>query len=237
MLFVNEFKETKSSVSLSLFFLSFQTPQKTCQPLEKKKYPGQKKGKNKPFKKKREREKKQTMACTRFYYDDCRTKKQLQQATDPGRWILNVPGNGANPAYMMDPQIIPQKWAGNLRTNTVNLESELRGYLKPVSRDCLGQDNYLSYRVPNQAIAYPECSTLTTDQSRATHPAWWYRDLEQVDWYTLPLDPQENTCLPFQNNLNTRILEKDRFTPKRDTVIQEVRDYLPCTYSLVRGGL
>ena len=37
------------------------------------------------------------MAFTRFNYDDCRTKKQLQQQTDPGRWILNVPGNGANP--------------------------------------------------------------------------------------------------------------------------------------------
>ena len=29
--------------------------------------------------------------------------------------------------------------------------------------------------------------------------------------YILPLDPQENTCIPFQNNLNTRILEKDNF--------------------------
>ena len=65
------------------------------------------------------------MACTRFKYDDARTIKALQQATDPGRWILNVPGNGANPAYMEDPQIIIQKWGGNLRTNTINLESEL----------------------------------------------------------------------------------------------------------------
>ena len=50
------------------------------------------------------------MANTRFKYDDCRTKKALQQSTDPGRWILNVPGNGANPCYMEDPQIIIQKW-------------------------------------------------------------------------------------------------------------------------------
>ena len=43
------------------------------------------------------------------------------------RWILNVPGNGADPCYMEDPQIIIQKWGGNLRTNTINLESDLRG--------------------------------------------------------------------------------------------------------------
>jgi len=37
------------------------------------------------------------MASTRFKYDDCRTKKALQQSTDPGRWTLNVPENGDKP--------------------------------------------------------------------------------------------------------------------------------------------
>jgi hypothetical protein len=45
-------------------------------------------------------------------------------------------------------------------------------------------------------------------------PAWTARDLEQVDWYTLPLNPQENTCMPFQNNISTRIVEKDYFVEK-----------------------
>jgi hypothetical protein len=43
-----------------------------------------------------------------------------------------------------------------------------------------------------------------------------------VNWAILPLNPQENTCKPFQNNLNTRLLEKDYFVatapcvPKND---------------------
>jgi hypothetical protein len=176
------------------------------------------------------------MACTRFYYDPCRTKKQLQQATDPGRWILNVPGNGENPCYIEDPQIIIQKWGANLRTNTINLESELLGVNRQLSRDCLGKDNYNAFNVPNEAIKYPTCNALYTDQSRTTNPVWWYRDLEQVDWYYPPLNPQENTCLPFQNNLNTRILEKDYFTPKRECTINETKNYLPSSYSLIRGG-
>lgn len=175
------------------------------------------------------------MACTRFFYDPCRTKKQLQQATDPGRWILNVPGNGASPCYMEDPQIIPQKWGANLRTNTINLESDLRGVNRQISRDCLGKNEYQKYNVPNQAIQYPTCVNLTTEQSRATNPAWWYRDLEQTDWYYPPLNPQANTCLPFQNNLNTRILEKDYFTPKRDCVLDETKNMLPSSYALIRG--
>jgi hypothetical protein len=176
------------------------------------------------------------MAFTRFKYDDCRTKKSLQQATDPGRWILNVPGNGDKPCYMEDPQIIPQKWGGNLRTNTIDLESDLRGVNRHISRDCLGKDEYQKYNVPNYAIQYPTCSQLTTEQSRATNPAWWYRDLEQNNFEYPPLNPQLNVCLPFQTNLSTRVLEKDYFTPKRDCVLDETKQMLPSSYNLIRGG-
>jgi len=161
------------------------------------------------------------MAFTRFKYDDCRTKKSLQQATDPGRWILNVPGNGSNPCYIEDPQIIIQKWGANLRTNSINLESDLLGVNRTLSRDCLGKDNYLNYNVKNEPIEYPVCKQLFTDQSRATNPAWWYRDLEQVDWDFPLFNPQENTCFPFQNNLSTRILEKDYFIPRIECSLLE----------------
>ena len=176
------------------------------------------------------------MAFTRFNYDPCRTKKQQQQATDPGRWILNVPGNGANPCYMEDPQIRIQKWGGNLRTNTINLESDLLGVNRHSSRDCLGKDNYQKFNVPNEPIKYPSCSALYTEESRAIAPAWMVRDKEQVDWYYPPLNPQENTCIPFQSNLSTRILEKDYFTPKRDCVINETNNQLPTSFNLIRGG-
>ena len=166
------------------------------------------------------------MACTRFFYDDCRTKKSLQQSTDPGRYILNVPGNGDKPYYVEDPNIRIQKWGANLRTNVINLESDLLGVNRQISRDCLGKDNYKSYNVPNDAIQYPTTTALSTDQSRATNPAWMYRDLEQVDWYYLPLNPQENTCLPFQNNLSTRILEKDYFVRKNDCVMNNGNNIL-----------
>ena len=176
------------------------------------------------------------MASKRFKYDDERTIKSLQQSTDPGRWILNVPGNGANPCYMEDPQIIIQKWGGNLRTNTINLESELRGVNRQLGRDCLGKDDYKTYTVGSSAIQYPNCSNLFTEQSRATNPAWWYRDLEQNNFEYPPLNPQVNTCLPFQNNLSTRILEKDYYTPKRDCLVDETKNYLPSSYNLIRGN-
>lgn len=149
------------------------------------------------------------MAFTRFHDDPCRIKKQLQESTDQGRYILNVPGNGLKPHYIDDPYLRLQKWGGNLRTNTINLENDLRGLTRGVNKDCL-EDNYNLHKAETNDVKYPTTGTIT-DQSRATHPAWMSRDLEQVDWYTLQLNPQENTCIPFENNLNTRMIEKDRY--------------------------
>jgi hypothetical protein len=151
---------------------------------------------------------------TRYNSDACRQIKRQQQASDPGRYIMNVPGLGEYPSFIQDPYIIPQKWGGNLRTNSINLDSELRGVNRQLNKDCLGKDEYQRFQFQSKRIIYPTNYTNITDQSRAITPAWEVRDLEQVDWYHLPLNPQENTCIPFLNNLNTRILEKDYFVAK-----------------------
>jgi hypothetical protein len=177
------------------------------------------------------------MSFTRFKYDNCRTTKALQQQTDPGRWILNVPGNGANPCYIEDPQIIIQKWGANLRTNTINLESDLKGVNRILSRDCLAKDNYKNFNVPNELIKYPDSNVIFTEESRTTNPAWWYRDLEQNNFDYPPINPQVNVCFPFQNNLSTRILEKDYFTPKRDCVMYEINNFLPTSFNLIHKNI
>jgi hypothetical protein len=156
------------------------------------------------------------MANTRFFYDDCRTEKKLQESTDQGRWILNVPGNGERPDYIADPQIRIQGWGANLMTNSIDLESQLLGVNRRLGTDCLGLDQYNNkkYEAHTRTMVYPVNTSLTTEQSRVITPAWMVRDLEQVDWYYPPLNPQENTCMPFLNNLSSRILEKDNFVQK-----------------------
>ena len=153
------------------------------------------------------------MAFTRFRDDPCRINKQLQESTGTGRYMLNVPGNGSKPLYMEDPHIRMQKWGANLMTNTVNLESDLFGLSRNSNRDDIEKNNYRLNAVKTNPVTYATMN-VSTDQSRATHPAWEYRDLEQTNYSILPLNPQENVCFPFQNNLNTRILEKDIFVAK-----------------------
>jgi len=90
----------------------------------------------------------------------------------------------------------------------------LLGITRPLSKDCA------SSKFPNKGVvqsvntSYPVCESEFTSQSRATHPAFLYRDLEQSNRYPLFLDPQEHVAIPFHNNVNTRLLERDNFTPK-----------------------
>ena len=147
------------------------------------------------------------MAFTRIHDDYCRIAKEVQESTGAGRYCLNVPGNGDKPVYMEDPCIRLQGWGGNLRTNAVELENDLRGLSRPLSRDCISYKTSAA-KVGDAPVEYPTCTPFV-EQPRATNPAWTARDLEQSHFSYLPMNPQEHVCRPFQNNLSTRILEKD----------------------------
>lgn len=54
------------------------------------------------------------MSFTRFNDDPCRIKKQLQESTGTGRYMLNKPGWGASPCFMDDPHIRMEQRGANL---------------------------------------------------------------------------------------------------------------------------
>ena len=157
------------------------------------------------------------MAFTRFNYDYCRTAKSLQESTGPGRYMLNTPGNGSTPCFMEDPRIRLQKFGANICNvsdgHPIDIDSDLIGITRPLTKYC----SNLVY--PNMGVvkaaseSFPTCGSFITE-TRTSHPAWQYRNMKQNRWDTLFFNPQENTCKPFHNNLNTRNLEKDNYIPK-----------------------
>ena len=149
------------------------------------------------------------MSFTRFHDDPCRIQKQLQESTGPGRYMINVPGNGLKPCFMADPYMRMQKWGANLMTESIDLESRLRGMDRNLDKDCTQYDNK---PIKSKRVSYLLASRLQIKLVLPTlrGPHVTYLRLTGI----LPLNPQENTCMPFQNNLSTRILEKDSFVPK-----------------------
>lgn len=174
------------------------------------------------------------MSFTRFHDDPARIQKQLEESTFLGRYQLNRPGPGIDMPFMEDPNVRLQSWGANLHNNTTDFESELRGLKRPLNRDLLHENNYKNTMTPTYQQNFPVMNPFV-EESRATHPAWMYRDLEQSKWETPLLDPQANLEKPFHENVQTRILEKDHFVPTVPTIEGQGQFYLTGN-SMCLGG-
>ena len=152
------------------------------------------------------------MAFTRFHDDPYRIQKQVDESCYLGKYLLNTPGPGDKLPFIEDPSIRIQKWGANLHTNTVNLESDLLGLTRTLNRDLIGINDYKVNSVESKSVQYTNLKPFI-EESRASHPAWMYKDLEQSRWETPFLNPLYDIEPKFHNNIQTRILEKDYFVP------------------------
>ena len=148
------------------------------------------------------------MAFTRFKDDPARVKKYLEESTSVGKYHLNTPGNGLQNPYINDTHIILQKWGANLQSNSLQVENELLNINRTLNRD------NKEYNKVNSTMYHFPVNTFNIDESRASLPAWTFRDASQYRPGILPLNPQYNVTIPFTNNQQTRILEKDYYTSK-----------------------
>jgi hypothetical protein len=152
------------------------------------------------------------MAFTRFHDDPSRIKKQVQISSFQGRYFLDTPGQGVDLPFLEDPNIRMQYWGANLRNNTINLESDLRGLSRKLNRDYVDVNDYKQNAVYSSPNTYRSEDPFV-EESRATHPAWMYKDLEQSRWESPFLNPLNGLEKGFHENIQTRILEKDFFVP------------------------
>ena len=153
------------------------------------------------------------MAFTRAFDDKERINMFLNQDVNQSKYMLNVPGNGTKPSFIEDPQIRLQKFGGNISTNFINVNSGLKGIGRQLDTDCLMKTNKNEQLIQNNysEISFPVISSTITSESRTTIPAWQLRDLEQNNWNYLHSNPQNHAETMFENNVSSRILEKDSY--------------------------
>ena len=141
--------------------------------------------------------------------DPLRIKKDLEISTKTGRYQLDVPGPG-NVGFYEDPFIRLQKFGANLMTNTINLESDIKGLNKKLKRDCDLIKKTQNDKYQSRFVRYNNVVPLT-EQTRTTHPVSSTGVLPSIEPKMLHFNPQENVFLPFNGYLSTRILEKDTY--------------------------
>jgi hypothetical protein len=158
------------------------------------------------------------MATTRSRDDYLQRKLQAQESAGAGKYALNVPGPGAYVPFYEDPHMRLQKWGANLMTNTIGVEEDLMGRTRPINYRSVDKFTYLEKAVGTQGVAFPSTQPMV-EESRASHPAWTYRDKEWNNWETPILNPQNapGEYMPgtfglgkgIIENISTRIIEKN----------------------------
>jgi hypothetical protein len=175
------------------------------------------------------------MAFTRFHDDPARISKQVEQSSFSGKYNLDVPGPGNYIPFYEDPHYRLQKFGTNIMTNTVNLESDLKGITRKINNK-LDSNEYSKTAVSTKMVSFPTKQPIV-EESRASHPAWMYKDLEQNNWAFPQLNPQHaigsfnqgsfGMQKQFNENISTRILEKDYHTPPQPITTFHHSDFLP----------
>lgn len=159
------------------------------------------------------------MSFTRFHDDPARIKKENLEISSMNDYIFNVPGctSGIRVPHFEDPHLRQQKGGGHVMTNMVGVESVLRNTVRPLNRDQV-ELNYKSVKIPGSQSAYTvppvNISKTIVSETRATHPVFEYREKSTHRNDYLWHNPQNFVFLPFQNNLDTNILEKDYYNLK-----------------------
>jgi hypothetical protein len=153
------------------------------------------------------------MSFTRFHDDSARIEKRLQMGTIVGRYALGTPGPGEALPFIGDPHMRLQYWAGNFMENGVGIEDDLRGLTRRAAgHDSSQYDKHAAYTTKK---SFPINETVLVEESRAVVPAFTFREANMYRFDYLHLDPQANLEVPFNYNMNTDILVKDRWRMDR----------------------
>jgi hypothetical protein len=176
------------------------------------------------------------MAFTRFHDDPARIQKQVEESSFSGKYSLNVPGPGNYVPFFEDPHFRLQKFGTNIMTNTVNLESDLLGLTRKINHNRLDSKSYSEFATIGRKVEFPTQQPIV-EESRASHPAWMYKDVEQSNWSFPQLNPQHSLgsfqqgsfglAKQFNENIVTRVLEKDYYVERDTTSTFNVYDILP----------
>lgn len=155
------------------------------------------------------------MSLTSLSYDDCYVQDRDNKSVGPGLYMLNTPHNGSCGLSCLpsNPHIQAQK--KHLRPgqfhelyNAVDIDSELIGLTRRAARKCT-EETWENKSLPQTLTA---CD-FRIDETRLSNPPSTLRGIEinRFEWQCR--NPQDNAEIPFDHNVNNRIIVKDNHRP------------------------
>ncbi len=175
------------------------------------------------------------MSFTRPRQDTCSYRHELSQTIGPGEYQLAKP-YPCNPCFVNDPHIRMQRFGASLSKNTslIDIDSEMIGINRKFSK--CPELNYIPTCVTNQygganpggyisksngavnidcnVVHFPEVNCFEpVEDTRLSNPPSTLRGTGVNRWEWLCRNPQERIHMPFDNNINNRLVVKDNHRP------------------------
>ncbi len=176
------------------------------------------------------------MSSNRLPYDTCAYKQQLAESIGVGVYQLGKPNNSCEPCYADDPRIMLQSQGVSIsKHNLVDVDSELMGITRNASRcperqympacdadglcgasggvnaKCaVGAKLCVSHQ--KNPIKYENCFKGSRD-TRLDNPPSTLRCTGWNRWEWLPLNPQDKVEIPFDFQIDTKLIAKDNHRP------------------------
>ncbi len=152
------------------------------------------------------------MSFTKLRDDTCAYKHQLTESVGPGEYMIDR-NNRCNPCFVPSPTIRLGSYGAALcHKELIDVDSELMGLTRKAS-DCPSKQYLPSDKPYCRAVPLKECNSLDEEATRISNPPCTLRCRGWNRWEWLCQNPQERVEVPFDWNINNRLVVKDNHRP------------------------
>jgi hypothetical protein len=160
------------------------------------------------------------MSFNNLKYDTCSYKQVLSESVGPGEYQLNMPFVACDDCFSKDPQLILQRSGVSVAKNIpmVDVDSELMNINRKLT-NC-SSDEFIPKFDENgeidnsvENIHFKDCGIPLIENTRLSNPASTLRGTGWNRWEWLCENPQDRSLVPFDFNINNRLVTKDNHRP------------------------
>lgn len=177
------------------------------------------------------------MSFSNLLYDRDTTLENMTISYDMLRYRFDKPVQSSE-CYSDDPHKRIQRSGANVDSKypMIDVDSEMLGLTRKASKSIDKQYNPETNDYFKENITYPDCNKQTVEHTRLSNPPSTLRGSGWNRWENLLVNPQrmEHIELPFCNNVDTAILEKDNHRPLLSKLMVQPHQPDNCPVSLSR---
>ena len=160
------------------------------------------------------------MSFNRLNYDTCSYKQVLAESIGPCEYQLATPKVSCDPCYPKDPQYRLQSAGASVskEQSLIDVDSELLNLTRgasncPSKKFVPKMDTNGEIIDTHDDLNFKVCDTPTVEHTRLSNPSCNLRGTGWNRWEWLCQDPQERVLIPFDYNINNKLVVRDNHRP------------------------